>query len=426
MATQPDIRSQLRSLSIPKDQRPVASAVKRPARGRAGWIILIVILAVAGGSQVYRILPGGSPLLGAASADENVRLHVVTKRTDTGPMPVHTGTGKIVSDHKVRVATKVSGQVVELLFEQGDRVERGQVLARVENVLPRARRNEAAAALEKSRAALAYQRINFERTDRLFKLGSAPEIEYADAKRAVDEAAAQVEQDEAALSWAEQILRDCEVVAPISGVILERNVEVGDFVAAEGGIGAQANAQFGTIADMTKLRVEVDISELDIARIRRDMKCVITPDAYKDRRYNGHVMWIDPGANYSKATVQVKVRIDDPDNHLRVEGVAQVVFLADAGAERTPESNSNAEDAPANSATQSSSDIWIPASACKVSPDGKTGRVFVANDGRLNEQRITVGRRIAGQVEVLAGLSVGQSIAADGLDKLTDGQRIKR
>src|SRR5690606_8225607 len=130
------------------------------------------------------------------------------------------------------------------------------------------------------------------------------DIEFADARRALNEARAQVEQSQAALDWAEKVLRDCDVLAPIAGVVLERNVEVGDFVAAEGGLGANANAQFGTIADMTKLRVEVDISELDIARLRKGMRCRITPDAYKDRRYPGYIMWIDPGANYSKATVQ--------------------------------------------------------------------------------------------------------------------------
>ena len=72
------------------------------------------------------------------------------------------------------------------------------------------------------------------------------------------------------------------------------------------------------------LRVEVDISELDITRLHKNMPCRITPDAYKDRNYTGHIMWLDPGANYSKATVQVKVRIDNPDEFLRVEGSAKV------------------------------------------------------------------------------------------------------
>ncbi len=217
--------------------------------------------------------------------------------------------------------------------------------------------------------------------------------------------------DEAALAGAQKALTDCDVLAPISGVILERDVEVGDFVAVLIGWGAAANAQFGLIADMTMLRVEVDISELDIAKVKKDLPCLITPDAYKDRRYRGHVLWIDPGANYSKATVQVKVRIDDPDDHLRVEGSAQVAFLAEAPTSGVPEG---------------ASAIWIPATACRHDTGAKAGQVFLVVEGRFRQTPITLGREVVGQIEVVGGLSPGQSIAVDGLDQLADGTRVRR
>jgi len=331
-------------------------------------------------------------------------------RQDTDPPPVLTATGKIVSDHKVQVVTKVSGQIVALFFEQGDRVAKDQLLARIEDVTYRARRDEAAAQLASSRARLEYQKVSFTRTERLYQQGSAPDIEYADAKRGLKEAEAQVAAEEAALEYGQKLLDYCEVMAPIAGVVLERNVEVGDVVAAEGGRGANANAQFASIADMSKLRVEVDISELDINRIREVKSCTIVPDAYKDRRYEGHVLWIDPGADYSKATVQVKVRIRDPDDRLRVEGSAQVTFL--------PEVET------AGAAAQTGPSLWIPASACLPDPSGQTATVFVALDGRLRRSTVSIGRRVGGQVEVTQGLREGQSIAADGLANLADGQRL--
>jgi multidrug efflux pump subunit AcrA (membrane-fusion protein) len=193
-------------------------------------------------------------------------------------------------------------------------------------------------------------------------------------------------------------------------VILTRDVGVGDFVAAEGGRGAMANSQLGSIADMAALRVEVDVSELDIARVRRDMPCLVTPDARKDRKYPGRVMWIDPGANYSKATVGVKVRIENPDDTLRVEGSAQVAFL-----------NEMPKNAPA---TQTATRIWIPASASLPDGDGKIAKVFVAVDGRLRSTPITVGRKSGDQIEVVDGLEEGQSIASGPLDKIRDGQRL--
>lgn len=409
MATRPDIRSQLRTLSIPKDQRPTRPAVKSPGAVRLGkpvGILIVLVGLIGGGIWAMRQVQS----MGAASAEgSQVRLITITARDSSQPLPVYTATGKIVSDHKVLVNTKVSGQIVDLRFEQGDSVQDGQVLARIEDVLYKARRDQAAADLEKSRASLAYQEINFDRVQRLFEIKNAPDIEFADAKRALDEAKAQVAANTAELEFAQKALTDCNVLAPISGVILERNVEIGDFVAAEGGRGAIANAQLCTIADMTKVRVEVDISELDVARIHKDMACVITPDAYKDRRYDGHVMWLDPGANYSKATVQAKVRVMNPDEYLRVEGSAQVLFLAD--------------DSSGESSDAGSSAIWIPSTAC-AKGEGDTAKVFVADGGRIQATPIKLGRQVGSQVEVVSGLAVGQRIVADGLEKLTDGQRI--
>jgi RND family efflux transporter MFP subunit len=408
-----DIQAELRSLSISKEQRPHAGTPARRRSRRGGLAIGLIVIAGAGltGYTFRRSLAPIVRELASTAADAAaVRLLLVTEASSSEPMPLLTATGKIVSDHRVVVATKVSGQVVALFFEQGDRVEQGRVLARIEDVLYRARRDEAAARLQRSEANLVFQKTNYERVSGLMKSESAPDIEYADARRALDEAQAQVAADCASLAFAEKTFHDCEVAAPISGVILTRNVEVGDFVAAEGGIGANANAQFATIADMTMLRVEVDISELDITRLHKDMPCQIVPDAYKDRRYNGYVMWIDPGANYSKATVQVKVRIEEPDEYLRVEGSAQVSFLSEK-----PSTATAGNDRPT---------IWIPLSACLLDPSGKSGTVFVAVEGRLRKSPVQIGRRLGERVEVTSGLSAGQSIAVDGLEKLSDGQSV--
>lgn len=405
-----DIQAQLRSLAIPKDQRPTHGSATRRTR-RTGLTLSLVLLAGLGiAGYVFRdSLAAAVAGFRSESADEAPIPFVQVAMSDpSAPQSVLTATGKIVSDHRVVVATKVSGQIVELFFEQGDRVEQGQLLARVEDVLYRARRDEAAARLQRSLANVEFQRINFKRVSGLMESASAPDIELADARRWLSDAEAAVAADQAALASAQKFLGDTQVVAPIAGVVLTRNVEVGDFVAAEGGLGAQANAAFATIADMSKLRVEVDISELDIIRIHKDMPATIVPDAYKDRKYNGHVMWLDPGANYSKATVQVKVRIDAPDEFLRVEGSAQVSFLTNL-------SDQTESARPA---------IWIPLAAVQMDPAGNSGAVFVKSENRLHKTLIQTGRKLDNRIEVLQGLSPGQSIAADGLDKLTDNQRV--
>lgn len=163
---------------------------------------------------------------------------------------------------------------------------------------------------------------------------------------------------------------------------------------------------------MRRLRVEVDISELDVARVRKGMRCVVTPDAYKDRRYDGEVLWIDPGANYAKATVQAKVRIHEPDWRLRIEGSAQVQFLAEQPA--------------SGDAADSAGGPWIPAAAVVMDESGRRGRVFVAEGGRLRLREISVAERRGDRVRVAGGLSAGESIAAERAAELRDGQRLVR
>ncbi|MFO0839058.1 MAG: efflux RND transporter periplasmic adaptor subunit [Phycisphaerae bacterium] len=415
MSATTELRNQLQSLSIAKEQRPRAGRAAR-GKSRIGTVLVLVVLAGAGaGVYLYRdrIFPVVTQAVAQATQKvADVPTITVRAQADNAAPPTLTATGKVVSDHRVEVATKVSGQVVELLFEQGDAVKAGQLLARIEKTNYQARRDESAAMLEKARANLDYYTYNYERIQRLHQGTDASDIELIDAKRWYEDAKSAVAAEEARLQYAEKLLSDCDVVAPIGGVILERNVEVGDFVAAEGGRGANANAQFAAIADMGKLRVEVDVSELDIARVRGDMPCVITPDAYKTRKYSGHVLWIDPGANYAKATVQVKVRIDDPDEYLRVEGSAQVQFMTESATS-------------AASASQPTPTIWIPAAACAVDEAGKTGFVYVVRDGALAKATITIGRRSGGQIEVFSGLKDGDLIAASGLEQLSEGMRIK-
>lgn len=415
-----EMRKELQSLSIPKDQRPQGSAARRTASLPIGWLALLALL---GGAGYYGYLnrawlttsvTKATQNITSQSAPEVVTLTVRAQSEQSSP-PVLTATGKIVSDHRVSVVTKVSGQIVELKFEQGDRVEKGQVLARIEEVNYRARRDEAAAMVARAEADVRLQEFEFARMSDLAEGARASEKEIVAAKSAMEQAKAQLAANQAALVWATKALTDTEVVAPIAGVVLERNVEVGDFVAAEGGRGANANAQFATIADMSKLRVEIDISEQDVARVKKDMPCQIVPDAYKDRKYHGHVMWIDPGANYAKATVQAKVRIENPDDALRVEGSAQVQFLSQD---------------PRDAATQAAKPvIWVPSSAVKLPDPAKEPSaqpaVFCIADSKLVKTPIKIGRKQGGQYEIVEGLKDGDSIVQKDVDSLVDGQRVR-
>lgn len=445
----------LSKLKIDQADRPTGST-RRTIRALLALTILIIGLGIAGAFWYYRTT-GRNVIAALTRPPVDVSVMVIPDvETDagTGQPVVLVASGKIVSDRKVNVATKVSGQIVELSVEQGDRVEAGQVLARIEDVVYVAQRDEAAAHVERNRIAVTramaedqraratveqlqaqfeFEQRNFERLSALYAQQRASDLEYLNArntfeaaKAALDaarsaaaSATATVEWSKAELSASEAVLRvlqkrvdDCAIRAPIGGVVLERNAQVGDFLAAEGGRGANANAQLVSIADMSLLRVEVDISERDVGRLFPDQPARITPDANRSKTCDGKILWIDPQGNYAKATVQVKVRILDPGPDLRVEGSAKVEFLA-----RTSEAGRNATPA----APQS---FWLPLSAVKISSDGSRAFVFTIDKDRAVAHDVRIGARTDKTVEVLSGVFAGMRIVAQNVDAVEPGARL--
>jgi HlyD family secretion protein len=444
-----DFKQRLEALTIDRSQRPKSSR----ASGRLFlWGVALGVLGF-GAFAGYRYYQTAGRNIAAAFAEPviQVRLLKVPSPRAAAAEIALVATGKIVSDRRVNVATKVSGQIVDLHVEQGDHVLQGQVLARIEDVAYRAYRDEVAANVARFRhelarataeavrarneiaqaeAEAAFQERNFRRLERLFAVGQASEQEFLDAKNrheaadaalrvaqaaaasaeaAVSVAESQTAAGEASLRQAQKRLDDCEIVAPISGVVLERNAEIGDFLAAEGGRGMQANAQLVSIADMEKLRVEIDVSERDIGRLFPGQRARITPDANRAKTFSGYILWIDPIGDYAKATVQVKVRIEEPTPDLRIEGSAKVEF-----------------ERPISSQPSSRPAIWLPKSAVVMSPGSADGTVYtVTREGRAAATPVRLGTRGDADVEVLEGVFGGMEIIADGLDKVKDGTRLE-
>jgi len=437
-----------------------------PHSGRlllGGIVAAVALISVAAGWWYYRTT-GANILAAMTQPPVEVRLVTIPSPKAAAFATMLVATGQIVSDREVNVATKVSGQLVEMNVEQGDRVERDQVLACVEDVVYRAQRDESAANVARQRNAIArarfeherakaavlqaranldFEQRNFERLRRLSETGQASDFEYLNAKSRyeaalaaadvakaeADATAAAVTVAEADLAAAEAVLRlmqkrldDCAIRAPIGGVVLERNAQVGDFVAAEGGRGANANAQIVRVADMSLLRVEIDVSERDVGRLQPGQTARITPDADRTRSYDGRVLWIDPQGDYARAVVQVKVRILDPGPNLRVGGSAKVEFLAPA-----PEAATAAAAAPGTETTAGGPrSAWLPKSAVKLTPGSDEAVVFtVGGDGRALPNPVRVGTRSDKLVEVVSGVAPGMQIIADNVDKIEAGTAVR-
>ncbi|MBA3711292.1 MAG: efflux RND transporter periplasmic adaptor subunit [Pyrinomonadaceae bacterium] len=385
-------------------------------------------------------------------------------KVETGPASmgstILTVSGYVVAHHKIEVGAKVMGRVHWIGVEKGDTVQQGQLLVQLEDDDFRAQVNQARANLAAAQARLDQLRAgsrpqeklkdnaavlqaeanykfaldDYRRTEQLYHSGVAAKIELdrATAQRdvtfAVLESArqssaitnigprveeiraaeAQVRQMKAALDYAETQLASTKIKAPVSGTVLQRIVERGEMVTPSAFGESGARTSVVALADLNDLQIELDISQTDFARLKMNQRAEIIPEAFPNMRYTGFIVEIAPEANRAKATVQVKVKVENPDEQLRPEMNARVNFLA----EETP-----------RVAGVSTSRVLVPKSA--VVRRDESDFVFVLKGSRVEQRVIRRGDETADSYYVLEGLTGGESVATSGAESLRDGDRVK-
>jgi HlyD family secretion protein len=220
-------------------------------------------------------------------------------------------------------------------------------------------------------------------------------------------AEAQVRQMKAALDYSLTQLDSTEIRAPVSGTVLQRIVEIGEMVTPSAFGESGARTSVVALADLNDLQIEIDISQTDFARLKMGQRAEIIPESFPNLRYNGFIAEIAPEANRAKATVQVKVKVENPDEQLRPEMNARVNFLVETGA----------EDA------QAPNQAMVPKAAV-VRKDASTF-VFVIKRDRAEMRAVRLGDEAGEFYYVLDGLSGGEKVVTDGAEKLADGDRVK-
>jgi HlyD family secretion protein len=175
---------------------------------------------------------------------------------------------------------------------------------------------------------------------------------------------------------------------------------------AFGGSGARTSVV--DLADLTDLQVELDISQVDFARLKPGQRAEIIPEAYPNLRFTGFIAEIAPEANRAKSTVEVKVKVENPNEQLRPEMNARVNFLSDKAA--TGEGKAIAR-------------VLVPKSA--VVKKDNNSFVFVVKGNKVEQRTIRTGEESGDAYVVLDGLSGNESVAISEVDKLRDGGRVK-
>ena len=340
-------------------------------------------------------------------------------------------TGKVEPITKVEVKSKASGIVKKLLVEYGDRVKKGQLLAQLDKVEIEAGVEQSRAALQGAQANLKgaqadYERAkvdaespdvpllkrSYDRATQMAKDGVVSESALDDAERAykmavnkqnvaraqmtvlqakIAQSEAEVAHDQANLKQLEEQLNYTDIVSPIDGIILSRDVEMGDAVSSILVLGSSATLVM-TIGDTSSVYVKGKVDESDIGRVYLGQPARIKVESFKDKTFNGVVTKISPmGVEKDNVTTfEVRASINNPGGELRAEMTANAEIILDEhkGVLQVPE-GAIIYDKERKAAVQ------VP------DPKGKDGQRKVA---------INIGISNGAKTEVLSGLKEGDQV----------------
>ena len=388
-----------------------SKAAFRPARGKKVLYLVFLILALLTAGFLYR--------MGIFTPPVQVQLANVTQVYPSQAYTVLTASGYVVPQRKSALASKVTGRLVWLGVEEGNRVKKGDVVARLESQDVEAAKAQAAANLETARfnlenagAELADATLNLNRSRELVDKNFIARGEYdttvarhKKAEAAVKAAEAVIRANEAALEAAAIQLEYTLIRAPFDAVVLTKNADIGDIVTPFSA-SAESKSAVVTIADMESLQVQTDVSESSLGQVKIGQPCEVQLDALPDKRLRGAVHMIVPTGDRSKAAVMVKIRFVDRDPRILPEMSAKVSFLS--------KPVSKMDQVPRTAVNQK---------ALLARGEGKG--VFLVKGDRVVETSVRTGAQIGEMMEVLIGLKAGDQVVLDPPAKLKSGTRVK-
>jgi HlyD family secretion protein len=258
---------------------------------------------------------------GRGSKDEQYR----TEKVDRGNITMTvTATGTLSAVTTVQIGSQVSGVIARLYADFNSRVTKGQLLAELDPTPFQQQVEQRQADVTKSKVEAANTRINYDRQLRLVKAGLSPQSDLDSARAAYEGANAQVQQSTAALNQSLTNLKYTKIVSPIDGIVVDRQYDVGQTVAAS----FSAPTLFSIAQDMTKMQVQADVDQSDIGRIAVGQAARFTVDSYPDQEFRGRISQIRLNATVSQnvVTYPVIIEVPNPDEKLRPKMTANVTI----------------------------------------------------------------------------------------------------
>jgi RND family efflux transporter MFP subunit len=374
--------------------------------------VLVVVLVVAGGAWAF------------------LARRPVEVRTATAVAPsaaseagaVLQATGYVTARRQATVSAQITGSLVEVLIEEGDRVKKGQVLARLEDnalraSLDSARANAAAAHANvmQSEAQLQQARRDADRQEALVgrglvsrQLAEQTRTQANTLRAQLNTARRQADAADAQVGVGQVNLEYTVVRAPFDGVITDKAAQVGEIVSPLSAGGGFTRTGVGTIVDMDSLEIDVDVNEAYIGRVQPDMPAEAVLDAYPEWRIPAHVIAIVPAADRGKATVKVRVALEQKDARIVPDMGVRVSFL----------------DRRAPAQTSVPKGVMVPSAAVVRRDDRDI--VYTVADGKAARRPVTAAKQANGDLRLVTdGVAAGDTVIVSPPDDLADGTAVR-
>jgi RND family efflux transporter MFP subunit len=383
------------------------------------WTVVAVVVVLAG-------LGGAGWWLLAGRALSVETTEAVTPSPTSAAGAVLQATGYVTARRQATVSAQMTGTLTKVLIEEGDKVQAGQVIAQLEDSALKATLNAAQANLQASQAQvtqaqaqLAQAQSDEKRQAELLASGMTTRQAAEQSRTAVTNAAAllearrrEVDALRAQVAQAKVNFDYTVVRAPFSGVVTEKAAQVGEIISPLSAGGGFTRTGVGTIVDMDSLEVDVDVNEAYIGQVSPNMPTQAVLDAYPDWKIPSHVIAIVPTADRGKATVKVRIGLDQKDQRLVPQMAVRVAFLNQKAADK------------AGAAQPVPKGVLVPPSSV-VQRDGKTV-VFTVADGRAQLHSVTPAKLDVGAMKLLPeGVKAGERVVVAPPEALADGMKVK-
>ncbi len=359
-----------------------------------------------------RIIPIGISLLLLAAVgckkDSKIQLQTTTVTTGNITRTV-TATGTLESKTSVDVGTQVTGIIDKLYVDYNDEVTQGQLIAEIEKTLLDSELKSADANMESARLTYEYTKTNYERDKALHDKQLISDYEFDTSKKDYEVAKTSYEKAKADRVKAAKNLNYAEIYSPIDGIVISREVEVGQTVVSSMNV-----ANLYVIADLDNMRVIGDVDEADIGEVKVGQNVTFTVDAYPNDEFHGVVTQVRLNPTTESNVVTYEVVVDTPNpEHKLIPGLTanltiytveekDVTVVPSAALRFTPQDYPNVTGLP----------TFDPAQVQAPKEPGM-GRLWVLNGNQLEPIAVKLGETGSSNTQILSGVEAGQKVALD-------------